>query len=447
MHCAITCALVSLSTLTAAVNARKYMMLHDSRGTYSRDQLRGMCRQSAAAGLFTCTSVYLTGVYGYVQTGEATRASLSKMEGLDVGTSYVSEYFVGDLLTETEVDHAKPALSVAAYTRLPVRSRTRRLLACHGRGGNCAVHVQRAAPYHLAYLNTVERTMCAPHCTEFSNDSYTYSQNGTGVTVYVVSEPMDSRPRELQSANLTIGPGPRDPASACSTWHGNHIGSLVAGNVHGVAKGAHLVSVSVSQGCRAPFDMNSVANALQWILDTHLPSEPAVALVITSTSALRRDQVAIGIVRDLVGALLRSNITVISPAGHGGVDACNFTPSGGENVVTVGALEVFNASDSLRARPWIESNYGKCVDLWAPGAFIESAFSASRNAVYSGTSQAAAITAGVAATILEGNPTMTPRDVGQALLDSSSDNLMLYTLPSSTRRVLQLPQKSGNLYR
>ena len=173
---------------------------------------------------------------------------------------------------------------------------------------------------------------------------------------------------------------------------------------------------------------------------------PTVLLAVPRQSVKRSQTVAIQLMEDLVEQLIALNVTVVTPAGDSGVDACNFSPPRLANVITVAALEITREAGSgvkggsTMAHPWFESNQGTCVDVWAPGAYIESAFApgTSEVAVYSGTAQAAAMVAGAAALILERNPSFTPDQVKSAMLsDWTSGTLLLYRNESTTNLVLQ----------
>ena len=121
-------------------------------------------------------------------------------------------------------------------------------------------------------------------------------------------------------------------------------------------------------------------------------------------------------------------------------DACQYSPGRMKRVVTVAGLELVQVSGSTLAKPWEQSNYGSCTDIWAPGAWIESAFAPGRTStqVYSGNPQAAALVAGVAAIILSKDPGATPAEVANTLFAWSSESLLMYNRPKTTRRVLQV---------
>jgi subtilisin family serine protease len=105
-------------------------------------------------------------------------------------------------------------------------------------------------------------------------------------------------------------------------------------------------------------------------------------------------------------------------------DACDFVPAGLPGVMTVAAADVTH--DATTAFPWSWSNYGQCVDIWAPGVEIESAspdcFECT--AVYSGTSQATPLVSGLIAAHLAANPTDDAEDVKKKLQAAAAVNLL-----------------------
>jgi subtilisin family serine protease len=142
-------------------------------------------------------------------------------------------------------------------------------------------------------------------------------------------------------------------------------------------------------------------------------------------------------------------IVVVVAAGNNGKDACAYSPGATPEAITVGATE---ADDTLLHN----SNFGPCVDVFAPGAWISSAAHTgpSDYRSFKGTSFAAPHVTGIAALILEANPTYTPQQVTDRIvadatsntirsLEASSPNLLAYAVPSieveSTETTTTLP--------
>ena len=182
--------------------------------------------------------------------------------------------------------------------------------------------------------------------------------------------------------------------------HGTHVAGTIGGAVYGVAKSVNLYAVRVLN-CTGSGTTSSVIAGIDWVTANH--RSPAVANMSlgggasTSLDNAMRNSIA-------------SGVTYVVAAGNENVDACAGSPARLKEAITAGA----SAANDVRAS---FSNYGSCVDLFAPGVNISSAWysgvTATRN--LSGTSMAAPHTAGVAALYLAANPTKTPAEVEAAI--------------------------------
>jgi subtilisin family serine protease len=277
-------------------------------------------------------------------------------------------------------------------------------------------------------------------------NAFQYTYDGSGVTVYYLGEAINTEHREFMQGTATNGwLGKTSQESVCSTWHGTHVSALISGATYGVAKRATVVGVAVSSGCRQSMPISNYVRGLQWVVDQRRknPSAPAILLTSPRVPVRQLDTTAAMLIEDLVGFLLDLNVTVVSAIGGSGADACAFTPPRMDRVISVGAAEVFETESIGRmAQPWSKTNFGKCVNVLAPGSYIESAFAPSTEAVavYSGSSQASGLVAGLAALILQEDPSATPDEVMRRIMhDASSDRVLMYSRPGTVDRVLQMP--------
>ena len=186
---------------------------------------------------------------------------------------------------------------------------------------------------------------------------------------------------------------PSDVGSPDNHGHGTHVAGTVGGTTTGVAKGVTLVPVRVLNSCGSGISSMLLAG-LDWILADHQLGEPAV--VNMSIGFTSRDDD----IDDKIAELMAEGIVVVAAAGNKGTSACNTTPAGTLGTISVGA------STSTDTEPsW--SNYGQCVDMYAPGQNIASAWNyqgstANPYSTISGTSMAAPHVAGVVARYLQG---------------------------------------------
>lgn len=256
---------------------------------------------------------------------------------------------------------------------------------------------------------------------------FTTSADGAGVTAYIVDSGIradhvdfGARVRSGFTA-ITDGLGTSD----CD-GHGTHVAGTVGGQTFGVAKASSLVAVRVLD-CNGAGSVSGILAALDWVIADHLPGVPAVANLSLGTAANASLDAA-------VEAVIADGVTVVAAAGNTAENACMFSPARVPSAVTVGA------TDTNDARAWF-SNYGRCLDLFAPGVDVPSAWitSPTAAAAVSGTSMAAPHVAGAAAALLSAEPGLMPADVSARLLGTGTTALVNAAGTGSPNRLLFLP--------
>jgi subtilisin family serine protease len=242
------------------------------------------------------------------------------------------------------------------------------------------------------------------------NGSYVASGTGSGVTVYVVDTGI--APHHNDFGNRVAagfdGIGDGRGTSDCN-GHGTHVAGLIGGTSYGVAKSAALVPVRVLD-CNGSGSLSALLAGLDWVLQqSPRPAVVNMSLGGDASSALDAE----------VNLLLGAGITSVVAAGNGGVDACRTSPARVPGVLTVGASNEFDQRASF-------SNYGSCVDLFAPGTNILSDWYTSNTATAttSGSSAAAPFVAGVAALWLEEYPSASPASVAQTIVSQGTRDIL-----------------------
>lgn len=255
--------------------------------------------------------------------------------------------------------------------------------------------------------------------------TYTYGANGAGVRAYVVDTGILSAHVEF-GGRVAPGYSAVDDGNGTSdcNGHGTHVAGTIGAATWGVAKGATLVPVRVLD-CAGSGRMSGVIAGLDWVA-AHATLPAVVNMSLGGGASATLDAAVANTVARGVG--------VVVAAGNDGQDACNISPAREPSALTVGATTSVDARASY-------SNFGACVDLFAPGSSIKSAWYTSTTATntISGTSMASPHVAGVAALLLQSSPGATPAQVADAIKASAtagkvtdagagSPNLLLYSV-------------------
>jgi Subtilase family/Fibronectin type III domain len=249
--------------------------------------------------------------------------------------------------------------------------------------------------------------------TNVLDNSFSYpADGGKGVRVYVVDTGVMASNPEFDGRILTgfDALGQNLQGQDCH-GHGTHVAGTVAGTKYGVAKAATIVPVRVL-GCDGRGYTSVILTALDWILANNPAGTPAVMSM--SIGGGSQPLFNAGIKKLYDGGILP-----IVAAGNSNDDACKYSPSGTPDALTVGA------SDPTDTRAYF-SNYGDCVDIFAPGTNIISAKASdpAATATMSGTSMATPHVSGVAALYLAQHPTARPAEVAKALKDNGILNAL-----------------------
>jgi subtilisin family serine protease len=246
--------------------------------------------------------------------------------------------------------------------------------------------------------------------------TYVYDATGAGVTAYVIDSGIRFDHTEFGGRAIVgvdlVGDG-RD-GEDCN-GHGTHVAGTIGGSTYGVAKSVSLVSVRVF-GCSGGSSWETIIAAIDWVIDNHT-SGPAVANMSLSGGASSSVDTA-------TNNLIKDGVATAVAAGNGNIagrqaDACNYSPARVPAAMTISAT---NSSDAKAS--W--ANYGNCVDWFAPGVNITSAWYTSTSATntISGTSMATPHSAGVAALYLGLYPTASPATVRDAIYAATTKGIV-----------------------
>lgn len=234
--------------------------------------------------------------------------------------------------------------------------------------------------------------------------TYNWADDGTGVTAYILDTGIQYTHSEFDGNRAVLGKDfvvANGNGSDCE-GHGTHVAGTVGGKTYGVAKNVKLVSVRVLD-CNGSGTWSGVIGGIEWVATDHLEKKtPAVANMSLGGGASSAVDTA-------VSNSIKAGVTFAVAAGNGnqagiGQDACRFSPARVSTAITVGATDINDVKPG-----W--SNFGKCVDWFAPGVNVLSASISSGSEFLSGTSMATPHTAGVIAQYLSANPGAKPDQV------------------------------------
>ncbi|MFN2325403.1 MAG: S8 family serine peptidase [Gemmatimonadales bacterium] len=254
------------------------------------------------------------------------------------------------------------------------------------------------------------------------NGTYVYNADGTGVNAYIIDtgiqlDHVDFGGRAVTGFDAVTSGGTADDCNG----HGTHVAGTVGGTTWGVAKKVKLHAVRVLD-CRGSGTTSGVVAGIDWVTANHV--KPAVANMSLGGGASST-------LDNAVANSTAKGVTYAVAAGNDNADACNYSPARAASAITVGATTSSDARASY-------SNYGTCLDIFAPGSSITSAWHTSSTATntISGTSMASPHVAGVAALYLQGNTSASPSSVANALTSNATTNKVTSAGSGSPNRLL-----------
>jgi subtilisin family serine protease len=235
---------------------------------------------------------------------------------------------------------------------------------------------------------------------------YTYDTTGAGVHAYVIDTGVNITHNEfigrIGNGFDFIGGGVND----CH-GHGTHVAGTLGGTTYGVAKGVTIHPVRVFDCFGGGGSSSNIIAAMNWAANNKISTHPTAPAVVNMSI-----QGPIDSAMDAAIASLHttSGITVVVAAGNFSDNACNYSPGRAPLAITVGSTDNTDTRSSF-------SNFGTCLDLFAPGSNITSAWIGSNTATntISGTSMASPHVAGVATRYLQTYPSATPAAVWAAI--------------------------------
>ena len=262
--------------------------------------------------------------------------------------------------------------------------------------------------------------------------SYTFPSGQSGVRAYVLDTGILASHSDFGGRVISGWTAMNDGRGTTDcNGHGTHVAATIGGQVHGVAKSAMLVPVRVLD-CSGSGYYSDVIAGLDWVATDHREGSPAVVNLSLGGPTSKMLDAA-------VQSVINDGVTAVVAAGNSAIDACNSSPARLPAALSVAASDSSDRQASF-------SNYGSCVDLYAPGVGISSAWHTSTTATASasGTSMAAPHVAGAAVLLLTQNPLLTPAQLAQTIVSAAVTGVIARSGANTPNRLLHIrPAKTS----
>ena len=250
---------------------------------------------------------------------------------------------------------------------------------------------------------------------------------GLNAKVYVIDTGIRATHTEFSGHAVFAANFQGDGIDGDCNGHGTHVSSIIGGTTVGVAKQASIFGVKVL-GCNGSGLFSTVMAGIQYVIDQHNASTNKKTVINMSLAGGKFQPVD-----DMVQAATNAGITVVVAGGNSNDNACNYSPASAPSAITAAA------SDRTDVRAGF-SNFGTCIDLYAPGVDILGASAASDTdfVSLSGTSMSSPHIAGVAALYLSTGVATTPAAITDKLIADATKNHIQSNVPTTPNLLLFL---------
>lgn len=291
-------------------------------------------------------------------------------------------------------------------------------------------------PWHLDRISKHDLPLDGSY--PYSNPGSCHTNSDVIIDTYIVDTGIDiEHPqfggRAVWSENFV------DSTNTDCNNHGTHVAGLVGSNDYGVCKDANLYAVKVLD-CKGSGSLSGVIQGIEWVYKSHVSKTKSHSDSSKILKSVINMSLGGGFSRALnkaieYGVKKDNNFYVVVAAGNEDQDACNGSPSSVKSILTVMA----SGKDDKRA--WF-SNWGPCADLYSPGLNVLSTIPNGNTAVYSGTSMASPVLAGVLNHYLDMYPDMNMKAIKKQMISMSSKDIISGERDSTSKNLVYLERSN-----
>jgi|FrelakmetLWP11LW_1041352.scaffolds.fasta_scaffold00008_5 hypothetical protein len=271
---------------------------------------------------------------------------------------------------------------------------------------------EKTVPWHLDRV--VKRKL--PLDGSFEYDTC-HENKDVRIDTYVVDTGIDVEHSQF-GGRAVWGNNFVDSTDTDCNSHGTHVAGLIGSKDYGVCKDANLYAVKVLD-CEGSGSLSGVIKGIEWVYKTHITKTKSKSLSKKIKSIINMS-LGGGFSKALntaieYGVKNDDNFYVVVAAGNEDEDACNGSPSSVKSIFTV------MASDKDDNRAWF-SNWGSCSDIYSPGVNVLSTIPNGKTAIYSGTSMASPVVAGVLNHYVDMYSNLNMLEIKEKVLSMSTKN-------------------------
>lgn len=244
------------------------------------------------------------------------------------------------------------------------------------------------------------------------DDKFHNQNTGNKVEVYVIDSGIETSHEELNHNSVMLKDFTKDKDLVDYNGHGTHVSGIIGGYKYGVAKNVKMFGLKVFDASGSGSTLNIIL-AMYEVMKRCLHKDKKCVINMSLGGPYQQ------IYNDIINDMMLHNIIVVVAGGNDNTDACNYTPAAAFLAVTVGATDVKDK------RAWF-SNYGNCINIYAPGHKIYSSYKNHTYKYLSGTSMATPFVTGLVSHLWSNNYDLNSFEIVDLLYSKSNSMLIEY---------------------